>query len=61
VVGHALKCAWLSNPTGPPIVNSTDERMQKFTLECDKIFAAHLCGALCGRCSRAAEELYSNA
>jgi hypothetical protein len=38
-------CAWVFNPTGPPVGKSMDEMMIQFQQQRDKEFAAHVCAA----------------
>ncbi len=38
-------CAWVFNPTGPPVGKSIDEMMIQYQQQRDKEFAAHVCAA----------------
>jgi hypothetical protein len=37
------ECAWVFNPSGPPIGNSFDEMMRHFELQRDREFSSHAC------------------
>jgi hypothetical protein len=37
------KCAWLFDPSGPPVGNSLNEMKENFERRRDKDFAAHVC------------------
>jgi hypothetical protein len=37
------ECAWIFNPSGPPVGDSLDEMKQDFERERDKGLASHVC------------------
>ncbi len=37
------ECAWIFNPSGPPVGDSLDEMKQDFERQRDKDFASHVC------------------
>ena len=37
------ECAWVFNPSGPPIGKSFDEMMRNFELQRDREFTLHVC------------------
>ncbi len=37
------ECAWVFNPSGPPVGNSIDEMKESYGRRRDKEFAAHVC------------------
>jgi hypothetical protein len=37
------ECAWVFNPSGPPIGESLDEMTQHYERQRDRDFAAHVC------------------
>ncbi len=36
-------CAWIFNPSGPPVGNSLEDMKQDFERQRDKEFASHFC------------------
>ncbi len=39
------QCAWVFNPSGPPVGNSLQEMKENYERRRDKEFAAHVCAA----------------
>jgi hypothetical protein len=37
------ECAWVFNPSGPPVGKALDEMKQNYERQRDKDFAAHVC------------------